>query len=106
MSLPIYLLPHEKEIIDELKIQGADEETIKAVTFDFRGKKRELELLNYLKENRNNKISFNQLIAKKMEIKNKYDQFWGYIIEHDSNYFPEYHEEYNPEEYLIQQEKN
>lgn len=104
MSLPIYLKPHEKEIIEELKLQGADEKTIKSVTFDFKGKKREIELLKYLKENRNNKISFNDLIAKKVELKNKYDEFWGYILAYDGDYFPEWSEEYNPEKYIEQQE--
>ena len=28
MSLPIYLKPHEKEIIEELKLQGATERII------------------------------------------------------------------------------
>ena len=103
MSLPIYLKPHEKEIIEELKLQGADDKTIKSVTFDFRGKKRELELLKYLKENRNNTITFSELMRKKIEIKEKYDDFWGYILVKDSDYFPEYYEEYNPEEYIKQQ---
>ena len=39
MSLPIYLKPHEKEIIEELKLQGADEKTIQSIVYDFKGKK-------------------------------------------------------------------
>ena len=74
MSLPIYLKPHEKEIIEELKLQGADEKTIQSIVYDFKGKKRELELLKYLKENRNNKITFSELMRKKIEIKEKYDR--------------------------------
>ena len=41
MSLPIYLKPHEKEIIEELKLQGADEKTIQSIVYDFKGKKGE-----------------------------------------------------------------
>ena len=54
MSLPIYLKPHEKEIIEELKLQGADEKTIQSIVYDFKGKKRELEFLKFLQENREN----------------------------------------------------
>lgn len=42
MSLPIYLKPHEKEIIEELKLQGADEKTIQSIVYDFKGKKESL----------------------------------------------------------------
>lgn len=104
MSLPIYLIPHEKEIIEELKLQGADDKTIKSITYGFKGKKRELELLRYLKDNRNNKISFKDIIDKKVELINKYDEFWGYILVYDGDCFPEWSEEYNPDKYIKQQE--
>ena len=103
MSLPIYLKPHEKEIIEELKLQGADEKTIQSIVYDFKGKKRELEFLKFLQENRENKITYQDLIAKKLELKEKYGEFWGYILVHDSNYFPDCYEVYNPEKYIQEQ---
>ena len=43
--------------------------------------------LKFLQENRENKITYQDLIAKKLELKEKYDEFWGYILVHDSNYW-------------------
>ncbi|MBP3255636.1 MAG: hypothetical protein J6M60_04010 [Clostridia bacterium] len=105
MSLPINLKPHEKEIIEELKLQGADEKTIKSIVYDFRGKKRELEFLKFLQENRDKEITYKDLIAKKIEIKEKYDEWWGYILVRDNNYFPDCYEVYDPEKY-IEEQKN
>lgn len=106
MSLPIYLKPHEKEIIEELKSQGTDEKNIKSVIYDFRGKKRELEFLKFLQENRNNKITFEDLMAKKVELKEKYDEWWGYILVKNSDCFPDCYEVYNPEKYIEEQKNN
>lgn len=92
MSLPIYLKPLEKDIIEELQLQGADDDTIKSIVYDFRGRKREEELLKYLISNRN--LTFSEIMSKKLEIKNTWDMFWGYIITEEGS------EIYRPDLYV------
>ena len=81
MSLPIYLTPLEDDIIEELKLQGFNDNTIKSITNDFKGRKREEELLTFLINNRNKNLKSKDIIAKSIKIKNKFDMFWGYIID-------------------------
>lgn len=93
MSLPIYTKPLEKDIIEELEHQKFNKEDINEIVSDFSGRKREEELLGFLIKNRYKNISLQDIIAKKLEIKNMYDKWWGYIIDKDGD------EIYKPEIY-------
>lgn len=65
-----YLTPIENDIIEELKLHGFDDKTIKSITNDFKGRKREKELLTFLINNRNQNPKSKDILAKSIEIKN------------------------------------
>ena len=45
-------------------------------------------------------------MAKKVELKEKYDEWWGYILVKNSDCFPDCYEVYNPEKYIEEQKNN
>jgi len=96
MSLPKYLIPFRRDIIAELKYQKYDEKTKIFVIANLKGRKREEEMLIYLKSIRDLNMNSESIIYKTKEIIEQWDMFWGFIIDEncDEVYQPKLYTKY------------
>ena len=90
----------QSQILDELVLHGVKEDSINVILHDLKGRKREEEMLKYLKENEDTILELNEIINMKNRIIKQYSESWGFVqASGDYTYLGSY---YSPKEYIKQ----
>ena len=97
-----YSVPYlQSQILDELVLQGVKDDVINVILHDLNGRKREEEMLKYLKDNEDVCLELEDIITRKNKIVKRYSESWGYVqASDDYSYLGMY---YSPREYIREQ---
>ena len=105
MSVPFIKGYNEiEDIINKLKAQNFNYTEINQVIKDLRGTRRKEEIINFLIANKNNKLTINDVLEKKKEIFERYDEMWGYIPQESYTTYP-FEPLYDSVEYMLHEKE-